>query len=145
MYTFEERMKAVELYIQSGCSEGTVIRTLGYPSHTALRNWYKEYLAMGSLRKGSAPKPRYTQEKKVAAVEYYSMTSPAIRLLYSSAIAYPLANSVMKSLCSIRATWFSSVATINWLQRRTASTTNCGTPRRSIIRSLRKKRFLPGL
>lgn len=31
MYTLEEHMKAVELYIQSGCSEGTVIRTLGYP------------------------------------------------------------------------------------------------------------------
>ena len=29
MYTFEERMKAVELYIQSGYSEGIVIRTLG--------------------------------------------------------------------------------------------------------------------
>lgn len=45
MYTFEERMKAVELYIQSGYSEGIVIRTLGYPSYTALRNWYKEYLS----------------------------------------------------------------------------------------------------
>lgn len=31
MYTLEERMKAVELYIQSGYSEGIVIRTLGYP------------------------------------------------------------------------------------------------------------------
>lgn len=72
MYTFEERMKAVELYIQSGCSEGTVIRTLGYPSHTALRNWYKEYLTMGSLRTGSAPKPRYTQAQKAAAVKYYA-------------------------------------------------------------------------
>ena len=28
----EERTKAVELYIQSGCNEGAVIRTLGYPS-----------------------------------------------------------------------------------------------------------------
>lgn len=72
MYTFEERTKAVELYIQSGYSEGTVIRTLGYPSPTALRNWYKEYLSMGSLRTDSAPKPRYTQEQKVAAVEYYA-------------------------------------------------------------------------
>lgn len=42
-------MKAVELYIQSGRSEGTVIRTLGYPSHTALKKWYKEYLSMGNL------------------------------------------------------------------------------------------------
>ena len=61
MYTFEERMKAVKLYIQSDYSESTVIRTLGYPSPTALRNWYKEYLSMGSLRTGSAPKPRYIQ------------------------------------------------------------------------------------
>ena len=49
MYTLEERMKAVELYIQSGFSEGAVIRTLGYPSHTALRYWYKEYLLNGEL------------------------------------------------------------------------------------------------
>ena len=72
MYTFEERMKVVELYSQSGCSEGTVIRTLGYPSPTALRNWYKEYLSIGSLRTGSAPKPRYTQAQKAAAIEYYA-------------------------------------------------------------------------
>ena len=39
MYTFEEHMKGVELYIQPSCSEGTVICTLGCPFHTALRNW----------------------------------------------------------------------------------------------------------
>lgn len=72
MYTFEERIKAVELYIQSGYSEGTVIRTLGYPSPTALRNWYKEYLKMGGLHTGSAPKSRYTQAQKAVAVEYYA-------------------------------------------------------------------------
>lgn len=35
-------MKAVKLYIQSGYSAGTIVRTLGYPSHAAPRNWYKE-------------------------------------------------------------------------------------------------------
>lgn len=60
MYTFEKRMKPVELYIQSSRSEGIVIRTLGYPSHTEQRNWYKEYLSMGNLRTGSAPKSGYT-------------------------------------------------------------------------------------
>ncbi len=50
MYTFEELMKAVGLFIQSSYSEGTVIRTLGYPSPSALKNWYKEYLKMGCLR-----------------------------------------------------------------------------------------------
>lgn len=72
MYTFEERMKAVELYIQSGYSEGIVIRTLGYPSYTALKNWYKEYLSTGSLHATSSSKPRYTEAQKVAAVEYYA-------------------------------------------------------------------------
>lgn len=88
MYTLEERMKAVELYIQSGCSEGTVIRTLGYPSHTALRNWYKEYLAVGQLRAGSAPKPRYTQEQKAAAVEYYAAHSATLTQA-CRALGYP--------------------------------------------------------
>ena len=88
MYTLEERMKAVELYIQSGCSEGTVIRTLGYPSHTALRNWYKEYLAAGQLRAGSAPKPRYTQEQKAAAVEYYAAHSATLTQA-CRALGYP--------------------------------------------------------
>ena len=32
----------------------------------------KEYLLTGCLRTGSASKPRYTQEQKVAAVEYYA-------------------------------------------------------------------------
>lgn len=33
MYTFEERTKAVTLYIQTSRSEGSVIRTLEPPSH----------------------------------------------------------------------------------------------------------------
>ena len=33
MYSLEERTKAVQLYIESGCSESIVIRTLGYPSY----------------------------------------------------------------------------------------------------------------
>ena len=36
MYTLEERMKAVELYIQSGFSEGAVIRTLGISPKTGV-------------------------------------------------------------------------------------------------------------
>lgn len=33
---------AVELYIQSGSSEGTITRMLGRQSRIALGNWYKE-------------------------------------------------------------------------------------------------------
>lgn len=78
MYTLEERMKAVELYIQSGFSEGAVIRTLGYPSHTALRYWYKEYLLNGELHEASVSKPRYTEAQKAAAVAYYAANQTSL-------------------------------------------------------------------
>ena len=52
MYSLEDRMRAVQLYIKSGCNEGTVIRELGYPSPTALRNWYK-----GTLLRVSSTQP----------------------------------------------------------------------------------------
>jgi transposase InsO family protein/transposase-like protein len=71
MYSLEDRMRAVQLYIESGCSEGAVIRELGYPSHMALRNWYKEYFRNGWLHATSAPKPRYTEQEKATAVAYF--------------------------------------------------------------------------
>lgn len=58
-------MKAVELYIQSGCSEGTIIRTLGYPSHTTLRNWYKEYLVAGHLVQAVHQNPAIHRSRKL--------------------------------------------------------------------------------
>lgn len=71
MYSLEERMSAVRLYIKSGCSEGAVIRELGYPSPVSLRNWYKEYLRSGELHASSHPKPHYTEQEKIAAVSYF--------------------------------------------------------------------------
>lgn len=53
MYSLEERTKAVQLYIESGCSENIIIRTLGYPSYGALRNWYREYIRTGELHASS--------------------------------------------------------------------------------------------
>ena len=45
MYTYEERTRAIQLYIQYDLSIATVIRELGYPSRAMLYNWYKEYKA----------------------------------------------------------------------------------------------------
>lgn len=73
MYTFEERTKAVKRYIQSGYSEGAhPIRTPGYPSHTALRNWYRERLSMGSLRTGSASTPLLYTDAKACSGERFA-------------------------------------------------------------------------
>lgn len=72
MYSQEERMTAVHAYINSNFNENYVIRTLGYPSPNALRSWYKEYKATGTLHEKSRPKPRYTQAQKEKAVAYYA-------------------------------------------------------------------------
>jgi transposase-like protein len=44
MYSYEERKKAVELYLQFGKSACAVIRDLGYPTFSMLKLWYREYL-----------------------------------------------------------------------------------------------------
>ncbi len=49
MYSLEERMKAVKLFIDSNFNERMVFRTLGYPSPNALRYWYNEYQQRGYL------------------------------------------------------------------------------------------------
>lgn len=44
MYSREERIKAMKLYLKYGCSATSTINELGYPSWYALNTWYKEYL-----------------------------------------------------------------------------------------------------
>jgi hypothetical protein len=43
MYSYEERMRAVELYIKLGKRLGATIRELGYPTKNALKGWHREY------------------------------------------------------------------------------------------------------
>ena len=44
MYSREERMRAVELYIKYDKSAADAIRELGYPDRHTLRSWYGFYL-----------------------------------------------------------------------------------------------------
>jgi len=44
VYTREERMKAVELYIKHKKNATPVIRALGYPENASLSRWYKIYM-----------------------------------------------------------------------------------------------------
>ena len=41
MYSYEERMRAVQLYIKYYFSPSDVIYEMGYPSRNRLRQWYK--------------------------------------------------------------------------------------------------------
>lgn len=72
MYSFEERMKAVLLFMQYDCSPTAVIHELGYPSRGMLYNWVKEYQETGSLRSDDMlGKVKYSKEQRKQAVEYY--------------------------------------------------------------------------
>lgn len=44
MYSLEDKIKAVQLYIKYGKSAAAVIRELGYPNRHTSVCWYKEYV-----------------------------------------------------------------------------------------------------
>ena len=71
MYSYEERMKAVKLYIKYGLCAADTVRELGYPYRKMLARWYKEYKETGDLHKQFIKRPKYTPEQMKAAVDYY--------------------------------------------------------------------------
>ncbi|MGN1134054.1 MAG: IS3 family transposase [Oscillospiraceae bacterium] len=71
MYTYEQRMKAVQLYIKSDKDFNSVYNELGYPSPNSLLKWYKEFISTGDLKVSAALKPRFTREQIEYALKYY--------------------------------------------------------------------------
>jgi len=74
MYSREERIKAVELWLKYGRNTATVIRELGYPSRKLLPRWYDDYLQKqntGIVHNQYRRAPKYSAEQKQAAVDYY--------------------------------------------------------------------------
>lgn len=72
MYSREERIKAIKLYLKYGCSATAVINELGYPCWDTLNTWYKEYLEeekTGIIKTPNCEK--YTKEQKEKAVAHY--------------------------------------------------------------------------
>ena len=71
MFSYEERIKAINLLLQYDMSYAAVIRELGYPSRGALMNWYKEYIENGKLKKDFIKKTKFSDEERKKAVNYY--------------------------------------------------------------------------
>ena len=71
MYSHEERMKAVNLYIKYGNSAASVVHELGYPNRKMLRLWYLEYEKNGGLHEKFIKHPNYSSEQMAYAVEHY--------------------------------------------------------------------------
>ncbi|WP_250981549.1 IS3 family transposase [Rahnella sp. CG8] len=72
MYSYEDRIRAVRLYIRLGKRTAATLRQLGYPTKNALKSWYREYeqshhLPTCYLRS----RLQYTTEQKKVAVDHY--------------------------------------------------------------------------
>jgi putative transposase len=89
MYSYEDRIRAVELYIKLGLRVRPTIRQLGYPTKNALKGWYREYQQRLDLPVGYAGRePKYSQAQKSAAVEYY-LTHDRCIAATMRALGYP--------------------------------------------------------
>ena len=71
MYSYDDRIKAVELYIKYGLKAAAVIRELGYPDRHSLAMWYKEFVANGGLHPKLERTPKYNNEQRRIALEHY--------------------------------------------------------------------------
>ena len=69
MYSYADRLRAVELYIRLGKRLNATVRQLGYPTKNALRGWYREYVENRDLRvQAVARAPKYSEAQKQAAL-----------------------------------------------------------------------------
>ena len=64
MHSYEERMKAVRLFIKYELSVADTIRELGYPTRNTLIRWYNEYLEKGDLHEKFQKKPGSRRRRK---------------------------------------------------------------------------------
>ena len=71
MYSYEDREKAVELYIKYDLSAADTVRKLGYPDRKMLVRWYKEFMETGQLHERSNKKSKFTEHQTKIAVSYY--------------------------------------------------------------------------
>lgn len=71
MYSREEKLKAVELFIKYDKSPASVIRELGHPCRATLYAWYEEYLANGCRMPSTSAHRRCTEDQKRAAVDRF--------------------------------------------------------------------------
>lgn len=71
MYTYAQRMKAVDLHLKYEHRVKAVSRELVYPHSNLLSRWYNEYMESGDLKSGYNRGQKYSLEQKCYALQYY--------------------------------------------------------------------------
>ena len=67
MYSYEDRLRAVKLYIQYDKNYASVYREPEYPpSSHSIKIWYKEYVQNGNLYKSYNKTTKYSEEQRRA-------------------------------------------------------------------------------
>jgi putative transposase len=89
MYSYEDRIRAVELCIKLGKRVKPTIRQLDYPTRNSLKGWYREYQQCLDLPVGYAGRePKFSQAQKVAAIEH-DLTRDRCIAATMRALGYP--------------------------------------------------------
>lgn len=94
MHSYEDRIRAVELYYRYGKKASVVVMELGYPSTKQLGRWVRIYEEKGDLPRELKPRERYSRTQKIAAVEHY-LTHGGCLSYTRRAIGYP-SNEILK-------------------------------------------------
>ena len=71
MFSYEDRLRAVHLYIKLDKRIGLTIRQLGYPTKNALLSWHREYEQRLDLPASYLRQPRYSQTQRELALGHY--------------------------------------------------------------------------
>ena len=72
MYSYEDRIRAIALYIKLGKRVGATIRQVGYPTENSLKSWHEHYVrGLDVPRVYVRAKPKYSQAQKQLAVQHY--------------------------------------------------------------------------
>ena len=61
MYSYEDRLRAVQLYVRLGKRVALTIRQLAYPTKNSLKSWHREYVQSHELHVGCERQPKYTR------------------------------------------------------------------------------------
>ena len=73
MYSYEERLLAVKLYIKLGRRCKATIRQLGYATKNSIKAWHNEFQERGDLKdRYVRPKAKYSEEQKIMALDHYA-------------------------------------------------------------------------
>ena len=57
MFSYDDRLRAVQLYFKLGKRAGLTIRQLGYPTKNALKAWHRAYEQRDGLPEGYVRHP----------------------------------------------------------------------------------------